>query len=464
MMDVAAIGLAVTGLTGEEGVGDAAAKTGEADVFARLLAGVGGAVAKAAAEPAGDPAAPALPATAELAKGLAAPQPTADAGTPRGPAPTPAAAMPVLAKMLAAKAKDTPGDAGAEAPDVAESPDSDAPAATEAPTVASLGLPPLVAALVAPTLDRAAVAPAAPGAAPAAGAGEVTTAIASPDASIPAPIGGAAAALPAAVGGASRDTSQPQVATPSPDATDMPATQRPQLSLVGAAPVRPAGELPARPSRPGPAAARALEEPAVARPAEHAPTAVRAPDAALARPIAEALVPAVPTTADAPALTAAPAPAALRDAAPADLALDRQLDLARDGEWLDQLARDIARSGAAEGALRFKLNPEHLGSLHVEVSAGERGTSVRLTAETEAARAIIADARPQLVAEARAQGIRIAETHVDLGGQGQPQAQGGNAGRDGRQATDSAYLTSWKPESAEEDATPDRRETSERYA
>ena len=101
-----------------------------------------------------------------------------------------------------------------------------------------------------------------------------------------------------------------------------------------------------------------------------------------------------------------------------DLAVERQLDLARDSEWLDRLARDIARAGASDEPLRFRLHPQTLGSLHVELQQGDHGTAVRLTVETEAARQILADAQPRLAAEARAQGVRIAETHVDLSGSG----------------------------------------------
>lgn len=103
-----------------------------------------------------------------------------------------------------------------------------------------------------------------------------------------------------------------------------------------------------------------------------------------------------------------------------DATIEQQLDLAHEGEWLDRLARDIARTAGAEGGLRFRLNPEHLGSLHVELNHGHGGASLRLTADTEAARAIIADAQPRLVAEARAQGVRIAESHVGLGANGHP--------------------------------------------
>jgi flagellar hook-length control protein FliK len=101
-----------------------------------------------------------------------------------------------------------------------------------------------------------------------------------------------------------------------------------------------------------------------------------------------------------------------------DLAVERQLDLARDSEWLDRLARDIARAGAGDTPLRFRLHPQTLGHLHVELQQGDHGTAVRLTVETEAARQILADAQPRLAAEARAQGVRIAETHVDLSGSG----------------------------------------------
>lgn len=99
--------------------------------------------------------------------------------------------------------------------------------------------------------------------------------------------------------------------------------------------------------------------------------------------------------------------------------MHHHLDLARDSEWLDTLARDIARAAQSDTHLRFNLNPEHLGSLKVELLNGANGTSVKLTADTEAARAILADAQPRLVAEAKAQGLRISEAQVSLSHQGQ---------------------------------------------
>ncbi len=109
---------------------------------------------------------------------------------------------------------------------------------------------------------------------------------------------------------------------------------------------------------------------------------------------------------------------------------EQRLSLAQGSGWLDQLARDIATTAGVEGKLHFRLNPEHLGSLHVEVTRGAEGAAVRLTADTPAARDILVDAQPLLVAEARAQGVRIAGTQVDVSDGGQtPSGDGRRAAR-----------------------------------
>lgn len=186
------------------------------------------------------------------------------------------------------------------------------------------------------------------------------------------------------------------------------------------------------------------------------------PVAALQRTLAEAL-PAFAAAPQAAPVEAAPpsatAPATLN---PADQVIEQQLDLAQESEWLDRLAKDIARTAGGEGSLRFKLNPENLGSLHIEMTQGAAGASVRMTADTEAARAIIADAQPRLIAEARAQGVRISEAHVDLGGGGQP--QGGDP-RGQRESLQENYLTGFKPSLADAGPAPvSARQSAERYA
>lgn len=149
--------------------------------------------------------------------------------------------------------------------------------------------------------------------------------------------------------------------------------------------------------------------------------AVVQPAAATAAAVqAASVVPAFPATpvAAQPAASAAPHVA--------ELVVERQLDLAGDDQWLDRLARDIARTSAGDEPLRFRLNPQTLGHLQVELSQSDRGATVRLTVETEAARNILVDAQPRLAAEARAQGVRLAGTEVDLGSAGQ---QGDDARR-----------------------------------
>lgn len=147
----------------------------------------------------------------------------------------------------------------------------------------------------------------------------------------------------------------------------------------------------------------------------------------------------------------------------AEVAVTRQLTMAQDGQWLDQLARDIVRTAARDGELRFQLNPEHLGSLAVEMRQTADGTSLRFSADTEAARAIIADAQPRLIAEAKAQGVQISEAKVDVGGgradtqgrQPQQQQQSQATGRTAEpQRQNRSSVTVETPSSA----------TSERYA
>ena len=125
-----------------------------------------------------------------------------------------------------------------------------------------------------------------------------------------------------------------------------------------------------------------------------------------------------------------PAVAATSSAPSADLLVQRQLVIADDGRWLDSLARDIAHSATGE-TIRFKLEPVNLGSLTVAIAQGSDGAAIRLTAETHRARDLLVDAQPALVAEARANGLRISETHVDLGS-GNRDSNSGNASAGGQ--------------------------------
>ena len=113
----------------------------------------------------------------------------------------------------------------------------------------------------------------------------------------------------------------------------------------------------------------------------------------------------------------APAPAAEISApvaAKGDLLVQQTLTIAKDGAWLDRLAHDIASSAGNGGNLHFKLEPQNLGALSVAISQSADGASIRMTADNDTTRNILLDAQPKLIAEARAHGLRVSDTQVDL--------------------------------------------------
>ena len=139
--------------------------------------------------------------------------------------------------------------------------------------------------------------------------------------------------------------------------------------------------------------------------------------------------PALPTPQPTSA-SATPMPVEASIAAGQSLAVtgaDRQLDLAKDGAWLDGLARDIASSADTGGTLRFQLSPQRLGKLDVEVTRGDDGAAVKLTTDSAVAQAILSDAKPQLLAEARSHGVHITDARIDLAAA----ANASGAGADG---------------------------------
>ena len=93
-----------------------------------------------------------------------------------------------------------------------------------------------------------------------------------------------------------------------------------------------------------------------------------------------------------------------------------QLDMARDGQWIDQLARDIVAVAGQDGKLRFGLSPSNLGQLEVSVETQQDGVNIHMQASTEAAARIFAAEQPKLVEELRQSGVRVTNSDL-LGGQ-----------------------------------------------
>lgn len=381
-----------------------------------------------------------------------------------------------------------PGEAPAATVRTAEAPAGEAEAETEAaeiPFAAILLDPPVVpapppaAAAVAPPTPKSAVPP------------PVVAAEAQPIQAPAIPVA-TAEATPEAAAESEVPSGKPLERTPPADAAKTPAEPRnrasatepvrivahsPRVEVASAPPPEPAAaDVPRREAAPAPSAelpapiraavsvAAAIVEAemparteARARPSRTVQPA--APIAEAPKPTAEAppqpLPPFAVHSGPPPLVEQASAAAPVATTTPAEAMLERELDLAHDGEWLDRLARDIARSAGSEAPLRFRLNPETLGHLKVEIAQGDQGASVRLTAETETARAILAEAQPRLVAEARAQGVRIAETQVDVGGQA-------SSGDPRRQETDrpGAQLRTAGRGGGEPEAAPARHRTS----
>ncbi len=95
-----------------------------------------------------------------------------------------------------------------------------------------------------------------------------------------------------------------------------------------------------------------------------------------------------------------------------DVAVIRYLDVAKDGIWLDALARDIAASATQDGQLKFALVPATLGRLDVDLRQQADGLHMRLTAQNETARDMLTIAQPRIVDDLRSHGVRVAGTEI----------------------------------------------------
>jgi flagellar hook-length control protein FliK len=127
-----------------------------------------------------------------------------------------------------------------------------------------------------------------------------------------------------------------------------------------------------------------------------------------------------------------------------------QLRVAADTQWVQQIARDLTQLAGGEGRLQFRLNPDHLGQVSIDLAQGTGGASVLMIAETPEARDILSDARPQLVADARANGLALREAQVTVR-EAAPSAQAGdsNTQQSSTQAQTDARGGQRQPQSAQ---------------
>jgi hypothetical protein len=174
------------------------------------------------------------------------------------------------------------------------------------------------------------------------------------------------------------------------------------------APVLPPLSAPAPTAEPIPPASPTMRE----VPSSPPPVEARAP-------VADAATPEPPAAPDQPAAPL-PQPVALAPAQRSAMpdALQPPIDTT-DPRWIERMAQEIADIADGDGRTRFRLNPETLGSMEVTVRHTADGISVRFEVDSESTRTLLAHAEQRLQAEARVNGLRIADTQVDLADHGQ---------------------------------------------
>jgi hypothetical protein len=89
------------------------------------------------------------------------------------------------------------------------------------------------------------------------------------------------------------------------------------------------------------------------------------------------------------------------------------INMSSGGQWIDGLAKEIATLAAGSGQGTFRLSPENLGPMRVDVRNGSTGAEVRLTVETEAAKIALDKDSDRLKDDSRLSAIRIADVTVE---------------------------------------------------
>lgn len=116
---------------------------------------------------------------------------------------------------------------------------------------------------------------------------------------------------------------------------------------------------------------------------------------------------------------------------------DRQLNLARDNLWLDQLASEIVAASDSTDRLSFRLMPSHLGRLDVDLSMSNAGLNVNIATSTDEAGRIVLAAQSGLIDNLNAQGVRVADAQI---------TNGNDMSRQGRAPRDNPEPRHYAPE------------------
>lgn len=150
------------------------------------------------------------------------------------------------------------------------------------------------------------------------------------------------------------------------------------------------------------------------------------------------------------------APASVHAAAPASE--PPPIDTGQ-AEWIDAMIEQIealrdARADGGSATTRLRLSPDALGGIEILLTGEGDGIEVRINADTAAARQLLAEAAPRLVDLAEARGLKLGQSSVDGGGQGQREPGQLPQGRDERSAANRRTT----------ETDRDRRDSDERIA
>lgn len=371
---------------------------------------------------------------APSAQSVAPALPQGVAPVAKQPSPEDALAMPVAVEdgaPVASAGSPVPPAGQWTAPVVRDAPPSASPA-TPVPQSPAIAIPSAVPSPQADISDKGVPSPAtAPVAGPA--QGEQASVIANPlkvEPVLPAP------ATPSApiVTTPSLSTAVDRAPIAVPQSPPAPAQAGEATALLGMVADQPPETdgavtlLPVAPSRPRPSVFRALAD---ILPLRRPPMTVPLAEGVPPRAKGEAPAPAPISPPPAPVTLAAPSPAAAlvpptiaMDAAPvpqatvpaADVAADlarQAVDMASGDQHIDSIARDIASIRGGEGQGSFRLSPEHLGAMKVDIRNGAQGTEIRFQVETAQAEAALVQDRGRLQADAQRNALSITDVAVD---------------------------------------------------
>lgn len=83
------------------------------------------------------------------------------------------------------------------------------------------------------------------------------------------------------------------------------------------------------------------------------------------------------------------------------------------GQWIDDIARQIATVAANPGHGSFRIASEALGAVRVDLTPGKDGSDVLMTVDSDAARAALSKEMDRLMQDARLASVRLGEVRVE---------------------------------------------------